>query len=83
MQAFQEFINSDAAADAMKYDGVKSGDDSRFGRRPLAEGDSVTSGALDEKRRFAWKATPFGVRLDIARWRGGSPDRRRRSARGS
>jgi hypothetical protein len=22
MQAFQEFINSDAAADAMKYDGV-------------------------------------------------------------
>jgi hypothetical protein len=41
-----------------------------WGRRLI---ELATDAALDEKhQRFAWKATPFGVRLDIARRRGGS-----------
>ena len=48
MDAFQEFMQSDAAADAMKFDGVKPETVLVLGEGPSGE-DSVRSTALDDE----------------------------------
>ena len=59
MAAFQEFMQSEAAADAMKADGVSAGD-ALGARRGIALSGAMAVGALEREaeRRSAVRACP-------------------------